>query len=75
MKFMNQEGGDYFAVSNAIAVSPADRNGHMETDKLNRQYHGIGLRSVERTVHRYGGTLLTDNNGNVFSVVIHLHCK
>ena len=75
MKFMNQEGGYYFAVSNAIAVSPADRNGHMETDKLNRQYHGIGLRSVERTVHRYGGTLLTDNNGNVFSVVIHLHCK
>ena len=45
-------------------------NYYLTTKKENRQLHGIGLRSVEKIVHNYGGDLEIKDVGHIFRVTV-----
>ena len=41
-------------------------------DRRNQVGHGLGLRSVERTVHGCGGDLAVESRGGQFTVAVRL---
>lgn len=58
-----------------IATNPYDHNlikvdGVLTTDKTDRNYHGYGLKSVDSSVKKYGGSFKYSYENNVFTVMI-----
>lgn len=46
-------------------------NGLPETTKHNKDYHGFGLKSIQRVVDKYGGDLSIGTQDNVFTLTIY----
>lgn len=45
-------------------------NGLPVTNKRDKRYHGFGMKSMQKTVTKYGGSLLTGQNNNWFELKI-----
>lgn len=58
----------FINISNAIDEAPVMKNGRLISKKQGRKIHGYGLKSVERIVNKYDGTICYDISKNVFKV-------
>lgn len=67
----------FIEISNSSDVSPETKNGRLITNKKDKDNHGIGLYSVEKTVTKYDGFLSYRYNENehIFTSVITLNTK
>lgn len=69
-------GGDiYFSVRNTLAEDGIWRENRLTSSKKDRENvvgHGLGLRSVERVVNRYGGEFVTDTGDGMFTAAVWL---
>lgn len=69
-----QEGFFYLKLSNTALLS--EKNGPLpigqtsKSDMDNGVGHGLGLRSVERIAHEYNGSLVTDYQDGIFTVIL-----
>lgn len=62
----------YFSIRNTADREEVLSEGSSKADLKNRVGHGIGLRSVERVLHRNGGELASDFSGGMYTVVVRL---
>ena len=46
------------------------KDGKYQTDKDNKEYHGLGMKSVESCVRHYGGDVKWGHTEDTFTVVI-----
>jgi len=71
-----QETYYYIKVSNTMAEDGMLTNGidlkTTKSDRRNQVGHGLGLRSVERSVHGCGGEIVVEAKRNMFTVVVRL---
>lgn len=51
-------------------LSPSDNGKGFATTKADREEHGYGLRSVEKTVESYGGSVSIDTADGMFTVTV-----
>ncbi len=65
----------YLTVSNTAPRPVEAKDGYVsgKKDRQNGVGHGLGLRSVERIAHRYGGLLVTDYSNGEFKVMVRMH--
>lgn len=56
-------------IENGAENSPIIRQGNIITIKKDKNLHGWGMKSVESTVEKYGGSIKYRYNKNVFTVV------
>ncbi|MCR4999620.1 MAG: ATP-binding protein [Lachnospiraceae bacterium] len=61
-----QRGFVRIRLENRYQQKPIILNGRIETTKSNRSYHGYGLKSIEATVQKYGGSLTIDAHDGWF---------
>lgn len=59
-------------IRNSYAIQPRYENGEIVTLKKDKQFHGIGMRSVKKIVEKYEGRLEYESDKNVFEVSITL---
>lgn len=74
MKLKLQDDFYYLSVTNP-APEPVIRDGNYISEKKgfdNVAGHGLGLRSVERIAHQYGGSLVTDYRDGEFHVLLRM---
>ncbi len=57
-------------VENTVSDSVLENNPQFSTKKKNKDMHGIGLRSVKKSVNKIGGTMEINEIYNIFSVSI-----
>ncbi|MCM1044327.1 MAG: GHKL domain-containing protein [Candidatus Gastranaerophilales bacterium] len=77
MRMRRQEGFYYLNLVNT-APEPVKESGRFLTDKQDMENgvgHGLGLRSVERIAHQYGGSMVTDYEEGKFRVVVRMQDK
>lgn len=74
VKLKQQEGFYYLTLVNTAPEPVKEKDGFL-TDKQDLENgvgHGLGLRSVERIAHQYGGSLVTDYQDGRFRVVVRM---
>lgn len=72
LRIKNQENFYYITVINT-APDPRERTPESEKKrKENGVGHGLGLRSVERIAHQYGGSLVTDYQEGEFRAIVRM---
>ncbi|MCI5911201.1 MAG: GHKL domain-containing protein [Oscillospiraceae bacterium] len=57
-------------IENTVSDSVLENNPQFSTKKKNKDMHGIGLRSVKKSVNKIGGTIEINEIYNIFSVSI-----
>ena len=57
-------------VENPCAARPQMVDGIPATTKSDRRFHGFGMRSIQSTVDKYGGTMDIDTNEGRFKLMI-----
>ncbi len=74
LRIKNQENFYYITVINTAANPCADGNASVSEKrrKENGVGHGLGLRSVERIAHQYGGSLVTDYEDGEFRAIVRM---
>ena len=58
------------SITNPLARQPVFRNGLPVTTKTGGDYHGFGLRGVQRVVRKYGGHLTVSTENDCFALKI-----
>jgi hypothetical protein len=58
----------YFALKNTIGNPPKYVNGKYLSSKPDKEYHGLGLSSIERIAEKYDGNLTVEHNDMYFSL-------
>ncbi len=57
-------------IENSIGNPVCVKDGEYQTDKTDKEYHGLGMRSVESCVRHYGGNAKWSHTEDTFTVVI-----
>ena len=57
-------------IENSIKAPVVMKDGKYQTDKDNKEYHGLGMKSVESCVRHYGGDVKWGHTEDTFTVVI-----
>ena len=74
LRVTNHDQGIVISLVNDCDTAPrTDGFGRLVTKKTDTQAHGVGLKSIERVVRRYGGvqTVYYDQKNHQFHHVIH----
>lgn len=78
VRYNNAQAAVTITVSNACDTAPApDEKGRYLTKKKDRELHGVGLKSIERTVKKYKGLSATQYSADkrVFNHVVRIPYK
>lgn len=70
LKGGRQAGGVLLHVENYVSTPPKIENGLPRTTKQDAEAHGFGMRSMQQTVQKYGGTLTFQVEGDLFKLNI-----
>ena len=60
----------FIELSNSMAGSPSVKDNRLVTTKRQGTGHGLGLKSAERVVEKYGGSLVCEYGDDVFTVLV-----
>lgn len=63
----------FLEISNPYKGSRNKSGNTYLTQKSDRRFHGLGLRQVKRTAHKYGGRVVISDKNNCFNVKILLY--
>lgn len=66
------ENGIFISVSNPSIEAPKKRAGIFISSKKDKENHGLGLKSIKRTVDKHGGDMLVKYENGVFTLVAEL---
>ena len=70
------EAGYYFLeICNTVESDVLGDNPYLETNKIDSEFHGVGLRSVRDIVNKYDGMMSFKQKGNIFHVYVSLEKK
>lgn len=71
-----QENAPYtvLSVQNSCSKNPFDANGRLLSHKKNQIYHGLGMKSIRRTIENYGGDVHVyyDEKSKTFHVIVRM---
>lgn len=70
IKIENQKQFLFIKIENSVSGAPAMKNGRPVSMKHDKMRHGYGLKSVERIVNKYEGTIAYQSKDNIFQVEI-----
>lgn len=70
LKGGRQPGGVLLHIENYVKKPPEVENGLPRTTKHDAEAHGFGMRSMQQTVQKYGGTLTFQTEGDLFKLNI-----
>ena len=73
LKLIVSDNGVSLTCSNSAVKPPKRQNGNFITDKIDKQNHGIGMRSIKNTIAKYNGDLLTRMENNEFTIIVRLN--
>lgn len=59
-------------VENGYSEAPTQKNGNLLTSKIDKAFHGWGLKSVQTAVERYDGAVNIDYVDGIFKTVVTL---
>lgn len=65
----------YIRFSNPIERAPEYEDDLPKTTKKNKQYHGIGLKSIRHIAEKYGGDISVSTEMNCFNLEVLLPVK
>ena len=60
----------FIELSNSMAGAPSVKDNRLVTTKRQGTGHGLGLKSAERVVEKYGGSLVCEYGDDVFTVLV-----
>lgn len=60
----------FIELSNSMTGRPSVKDNRLVTTKREGTGHGLGLKSAERVVERYGGSLVCEYGDGVFTVLV-----
>lgn len=66
---INTDNGIFISVSNPSTEEPKKLAGIITTTKADKDNHGLGLKSIKRTVDKHGGDMLIKYENNVFTLI------
>ncbi len=72
LKINDSEGEMIISVKNPSLYAPKRRAGAYISAKKDKEHHGLGLKSIKRTVDKYNGDMLVKYEKGVFALVISL---
>ena len=71
VEIWNKESFVFFKVTNTVFQNPFDNSHNLKTTKDNSDYmHGFGIKNIQETASKYGGTLKNDYSNNCFISVV-----
>lgn len=70
IKIISKMGNLIILIDNSYDGKIICENGKLKTTKLFKSEHGLGIKSVEKTLEKYGGELRFDYTSNVFSTSV-----
>lgn len=59
--------------SNSTINENSKKNADFETDKADKELHGLGLKSIKNTAAKYGGEHMTRCKDGVFTIIVKLN--
>ena len=62
-----------FRIENSIAYNPFDKSKNLETTKVNKKLHGLGLSIVKKALDNYSGDIRQSVNEDVFTTEVILY--
>lgn len=72
LKINDSDGEMIISVKNPSLYAPKRRAGAYISAKKDKEHHGLGLKSIKRTVDKYSGDMLVKYENGVFALVISL---
>ena len=66
---INSDSGIFISVSNPSLEAPKKLAGIITTTKADKDNHGLGLKSIKRTVDKHGGEMLVKYENGVFTLI------
>ena len=66
------DNGFFISVTNPSTEAPKKRAGIIISSKKDKENHGLGLKSIKRTVDKHGGDMLVKYENDVFTLVAEL---
>ena len=69
---INTDNGIFISVSNPSAEAPKKIAGVFISTKKDKENHGLGLKSIRRTVDKHGGDMLIKHENNIFTLITQL---
>ena len=69
---ISAENGIFISVSNPSIEAPKKRAGIFISSKKDTENHGLGLKSIKRTVDKHGGDMLVKYENGIFTLVAEL---
>jgi sensor histidine kinase regulating citrate/malate metabolism len=74
-KITNDESGIFISIKNPSLEAPKKRAGNYISSKTDKENHGLGLKSIKRTVDKHKGDMLVKYEKGIFNLVICLPHK
>lgn len=65
----------FISIENTFDGKLIKKNGKLETRKYDKEYHGYGLKNVQKIMEKYNGYIEYDNNGGLFTVTAMMYIK
>lgn len=69
------KGRMFINIENTFDGKLIKKNGKLETRKFNKEYHGYGLKNVQKIMEKYNGYIEYGNNDRLFKVTAMMYIK
>lgn len=69
------KGRMFINIENTFDGKLIKKNGKLETRKFDKEYHGYGLKNVQKIMEKYNGYIAYDNNDRIFKVTAIMYIK
>ena len=71
-KITNDESGIFISIKNPSPEAPKKRAGNYISSKTDKENHGLGLKSIKRTVDKHKGDMLIKYENEVFTIIVNI---
>lgn len=65
----------FISIENTFDGKLIKKNGKLETRKFDKEYHGYGLKNVQKTMEKYNGYIEYDNDDKLFRATAMMYIK
>ena len=71
-KITNDESGIFISIKNPSLEAPKKRAGNYISSKTDKENHGLGLKSIKRTVDKHKGDMFIKYENEVFTIIVNI---
>lgn len=69
------KGRMFINIENTFDGKLIKKNGKLETRKFDKEYHGYGLKNIQKIMEKYNGYIEYDNNDRLFKATAIMYIK